>query len=150
MNPIIGSNTGIPTVPVSMAQPVPGNVVVTGSTVQTQPMASTAFAPANMGQPVAPIITPQPVYPQPTAAPANGMAQAGMYQGAYQTGGQPIAAPVVYTPHAYGPVNPMPTELAYLLLIIRRITKDLVFVLSWRSCMIVLLVLNVFLFLGSS
>ena len=83
MNPIINTDSGVSTVPVSVVQPTP-NTSIAG----------------------------QPVYPQPMMVPGNGVQQANpaMYQMAYQPGAQSMMPPVAYTPQAYGPVNQMPSE----------------------------------------
>ena len=112
MNPAFNTDSGVSSLPVSMVNPAQSKGVASSSTaVSVQPIPNVAYADnasANATQPV----VPQPVYPQPTMAPVNGVSQANpaMYPMAYQPGTKSVMVPVGYTPQAYGPVNPMPTE----------------------------------------
>lgn len=83
MIPTTNLNSSSPSTPLSAAQPIPNNGV-----------------------------TGQPIYPQPVIASgaAEPQVNSAVYQMAYQPGAQPMMPPAAYTPQAFSPLNPMPSE----------------------------------------
>lgn len=171
MNPSTsGYSNGMPA-PTQRVQPIPASVTV--SAVPTQPMANTAVTPGNLTQPMANTAQPmtntastpgsmsqssmqpvaqQPGYSQPMMTPGSGAPQGNPAMGpmGYPPGAQPMMYPPAYPQMMMNPMFQVPTEWELIVRITRSISSDLVFVLSWKCCMIFLVVLNVFQFDGFS
>ena len=136
----------------SPIQPMtPGNLTQPMANT-AQPMTNTASTPGSMSQSSMQPVAQQPGYSQPMMTPGSGAPQGNPAMGpmGYPPGAQPMMYPPAYPQMMMNPMFQVPTELELIMRITRSISSDLVFVLSWKCCMIFLVVLNVFLFDGFS
>ena len=143
-----------PMTPGNMTQPMANTTQPMANTAQ--PMTNPASTPGSTSQsPMQPSVQPvaqQPGYSQPMMTPGSGAPQGNPAMGpmGYPPGAQPMMYPPAYPQMMMNPMFQVPTEWELIMRITRSISSDLVFVLSWKCCMIFLVVLNVFLFDGFS